>query len=234
MVSVWAGTGGYLDDVPVDDVTRFEDEFLDFLQRSHDGDLRVDQGDAALLTDDTAAALKDAIEEFRRGFEIGGGRGSSARTTRSQAEPMDEEDIDRETVIRYRRHRHRAGLRPGEGRACGSTASRRPAADPVDPVHCQDHPRPGADRGLADHQSAAAGRATPAPYAREITHAVEAAVSRSAQIDHPIIREPERSQRSRDPDHHQRPGFAERLQRQRPARGAGPARGCSVSAASTR
>ena len=31
-----------------------------------------------------------------------------------------------------------------------------------------------------------------APYAREITNAVEAAVSRSAQIDHPIVREPER------------------------------------------
>ena len=35
-----------------------------------------------------------------------------------------------------------------------------------------------------------------APYAREITRAVEAAVSRSAQIDHPIIREPERAQRA--------------------------------------
>jgi F-type H+-transporting ATPase subunit gamma len=34
------------------------------------------------------------------------------------------------------------------------------------------------------------------PYAREITRAVEAAVSRSAQIDHPIIREPERAQRA--------------------------------------
>jgi F-type H+-transporting ATPase subunit gamma len=34
------------------------------------------------------------------------------------------------------------------------------------------------------------------PYAREITRAVEAAVSKSAQIDHPIIREPERPQRA--------------------------------------
>ena len=34
------------------------------------------------------------------------------------------------------------------------------------------------------------------PYAREITQAVEAAVSKSAQIDHPIIREPERPQRA--------------------------------------
>ena len=34
------------------------------------------------------------------------------------------------------------------------------------------------------------------PYAREITRAVEAAVSKSAQIDHPIIREPDRPQRA--------------------------------------
>ena len=52
------------------------------------------------LTDDTATALKDAIEEFRRGFEIGGGEMLVSAEARSQAEPTDEEDIDRETVIR--------------------------------------------------------------------------------------------------------------------------------------
>src|SRR6478736_5278095 len=35
-----------------------------------------------------------------------------------------------------------------------------------------------------------------APYAREITQAVEVVVSRSAQIDHPIVREPERVERT--------------------------------------
>jgi len=35
-----------------------------------------------------------------------------------------------------------------------------------------------------------------APYAREITQAVEVVVSRSAQIDHPIVREPERLERA--------------------------------------
>src|SRR5215468_10710672 len=37
VVSVWMGTSGYLDDVPIDDVARFESEFLDDLQRSHAG-----------------------------------------------------------------------------------------------------------------------------------------------------------------------------------------------------
>ena len=35
-----------------------------------------------------------------------------------------------------------------------------------------------------------------APYAREITQAVEVVVSRSAQIDHPIVNEPERVERA--------------------------------------
>ena len=33
VVSVWAGTDGYLDDVPVEDIGRFESEFLDYIGR---------------------------------------------------------------------------------------------------------------------------------------------------------------------------------------------------------
>jgi F-type H+-transporting ATPase subunit alpha len=98
VVSVWAGTSGYLDDVPVDDVKRFEDEFLDFLERSHDG-IYASIRESGLLDDGTAAALKDAIEEFRRGFEISGGE--MLIVEEEPAESMDEEDIDREKVTRY-------------------------------------------------------------------------------------------------------------------------------------
>jgi F-type H+-transporting ATPase subunit alpha len=100
VVSVWAGTGGYLDDVPVEEVRRFEDEFLDYLQRSRDG-VYASIRETGELTDDTAAVLKDAIEEFRRGFEVGGGEMLvSADDEDDQVEPTDEEDIDRETVVR--------------------------------------------------------------------------------------------------------------------------------------
>jgi F-type H+/Na+-transporting ATPase subunit alpha len=100
VVSVWAGTGGYLDDVPVDEVGRFEDEFLDYLQRSHDG-VYASIRETGELTDDTATVLKDAIEEFRRGFDVGGGELLvSADDEDEQVEPTDEEDIDRETVVR--------------------------------------------------------------------------------------------------------------------------------------
>jgi F-type H+/Na+-transporting ATPase subunit alpha len=72
VVSVWAGTSGYLDDVPVEDIRRFEDEFLDYLQRSHDG-VYGSIKETGELNDDTATMLKDAIEDFRRQFEVSGG-----------------------------------------------------------------------------------------------------------------------------------------------------------------
>src|SRR5712692_7911598 len=96
VVSVWAGTNGYLDDVPIEDIRRFEEEFLGTLARKHAGiyDSIRETGE---LSEDTAAALKDAIEEFRRGFEITGG---GMLVTEETAEPpLGEEGSD--TVNQY-------------------------------------------------------------------------------------------------------------------------------------
>jgi F-type H+/Na+-transporting ATPase subunit alpha len=73
VVSLWLGTTGQLDDVPLEDVRRFEQEFLDYVQRSHRGifDAIRETGN---LSDDTRTALKDATEEFRRSFEVTGGK----------------------------------------------------------------------------------------------------------------------------------------------------------------
>jgi F-type H+-transporting ATPase subunit alpha len=72
VVSIWAGTTGQLDDVPVEDVRRFESEFLDYLKRAHAGILDTIR-ETKDLPDETIAALKEAIGEFRRGFETSGG-----------------------------------------------------------------------------------------------------------------------------------------------------------------
>src|SRR5690242_3525054 len=99
VVVVWAGTEGLLDDVPVEDVRRFEGEFLDYVRRNRGGilDTLRETGD---LSDDTVTALKDAIADFRRGFETRGGGTLSA--TDEHAEPAEEEDIDQESVARRR------------------------------------------------------------------------------------------------------------------------------------
>ena len=41
VVSIWLGTSGQVDDVPVGDVRRFEKEFLTYLHTDHDGILKL-------------------------------------------------------------------------------------------------------------------------------------------------------------------------------------------------
>jgi len=72
VVSIWAGTTGHLDDVPAEDISRFESEFLAFLRRQHDGILQTIR-ETNELPEDTVTSLKDAIEEFRKGFQTSSG-----------------------------------------------------------------------------------------------------------------------------------------------------------------
>ena len=99
VVVVWAGTEGLLDDVPVEDVRRFEAEFLDQLRRNRAGILDTIR-ETGEMSDDTVTALKEAVADFRRGFETRGGGTLSA--TDEHAEPAGEEDIDQESVARRR------------------------------------------------------------------------------------------------------------------------------------
>jgi F-type H+-transporting ATPase subunit alpha len=95
VVSIWAGANGYLDDVPVDDISRFETDFLDYLRRSHAGILQTIRESLA-LTEDTVTALKDAVEEFRKGFETSSGELLSGED--EQSEPLENEG--QETITR--------------------------------------------------------------------------------------------------------------------------------------
>jgi F-type H+/Na+-transporting ATPase subunit alpha len=72
VASIWAGGSGYLDDVPVEDIRRFETEFLDYLRHRYQGVLQTIR-ETRDLSDDTATALKDAIGEFRKTFQTGSG-----------------------------------------------------------------------------------------------------------------------------------------------------------------
>jgi F-type H+-transporting ATPase subunit alpha len=94
VVSVWAGTNGYLDDVPVADIARFESQFLEQIARTQPG-LLDGIRETGNLADDTVVALKDAIDEFRRGFEVSGGE---LLVKDEQAEALDEDQVQQETV----------------------------------------------------------------------------------------------------------------------------------------
>jgi F-type H+/Na+-transporting ATPase subunit alpha len=99
VVSIWAGTSGYLDDVQVGDVRRFEAEFLEHVEANHPGILEHirEKGD---LPDDVEQQLTDAVKQFRRRFRPSEG---APPLREAGAEAMEEEAIEQEGVKRYRR-----------------------------------------------------------------------------------------------------------------------------------
>ncbi len=98
VVSVWSGTTGELDDVPVEDIRRFESEFLDHVELNHGGILQKIR-ETGELSDDALTTLKDAITEFKKGFE------TSAGQLLGEDEPVEalaDEDVEQETIKRVK------------------------------------------------------------------------------------------------------------------------------------
>ncbi|CAN2178824.1 AtpA F0F1-type ATP synthase, alpha subunit [Candidatus Nanopelagicaceae bacterium] len=68
IASIWAGTTGNLDSVPVADIRRFEAEFIDFLARERK-EIMTTISETKLLEDETVAKLQAAIDEFKKMFK---------------------------------------------------------------------------------------------------------------------------------------------------------------------
>jgi F-type H+/Na+-transporting ATPase subunit alpha len=98
VVSIWAGTTGQLDDVPVEDIRRFEDQFLDYLRRNQSGLLAAIR-ETKDLTDDNIQTLKDSMSAFRRGFETSAGETLSAED--EVVTPLGDDEDKQETIVRY-------------------------------------------------------------------------------------------------------------------------------------
>ncbi|MEU4793352.1 F0F1 ATP synthase subunit alpha [Micromonospora tulbaghiae] len=96
VVSVWAGTEGKLDDVPVGEVRRFESEFLQYLRHKHEGVLAGIADNK--WDDDIISSLDSAIAEFKQVFL---GKEDEVRVNDAPAKPLEGEET-RETVTRFR------------------------------------------------------------------------------------------------------------------------------------
>ncbi len=67
VVSLYAGTRGYMDEVPLDAVRKFETEMLEFMRNSK-ADILKDILEKKALDADIEGRLKAAIDEFKKGF----------------------------------------------------------------------------------------------------------------------------------------------------------------------
>jgi F-type H+-transporting ATPase subunit alpha len=99
VIAVWLGTTGQLDEVPLEDVRRFESEFLDFISHSYSGVLDTIR-ETGELTDDALTTLKDAITEFKKSFQASTGE---LLIEDEPAEALDEGDVEQEKISRVKK-----------------------------------------------------------------------------------------------------------------------------------
>ncbi|MCS6574932.1 F0F1 ATP synthase subunit alpha [Curtobacterium poinsettiae] len=97
VVSIWAGTNGKLDTVPVPDVLRFESELLDHLRRN--SDVLTTLRESNQLSDDTVAEMDKQIDEFTKSFQTSDGKTLGSE----QFDAAEAEDVDQEQIVKGRR-----------------------------------------------------------------------------------------------------------------------------------
>lgn len=98
-VSLWLGTTGRLDRVPVDDVLRFENEFLDYLRRSHEGILAGIRESQKFEDED---GLASAYDSFLDQFETSDG-GSIKPGSEAKEEALEDDELEQEQIVKQKR-----------------------------------------------------------------------------------------------------------------------------------
>ena len=93
VASIWAGTTGKMDSIPVADIRRFETEFLDFIARERKQIFDVISSTRE-LTDDTVASLEEAITTFKTQFKSS----VAPAVNEKKADALD--DVDNEQITR--------------------------------------------------------------------------------------------------------------------------------------
>ena len=179
-VSLWTGTTGRLDKVPTEDVLRFENEFLDYLRRSHDGILSTIR-ETLKFEDDTEKLARGRLRLLPRPVRDLGGRVDQGRPrARGRGAGGRGPGADRQaeaglTHMALSVREYRARIK--------STESMKKITRAMELI--------AASRIIKAQQRAQSA----APYARELTRAVSA-VATYSNVDHPMTREPEDPKRA--------------------------------------
>jgi F-type H+-transporting ATPase subunit alpha len=99
-VSIWAGTTGKLDEVPVQDILRFEREFLDYLKRNTSALTVIRETEK--LEDDTVNELEKAIEHFKKMFQLHTGE-PLVKAGKEEVKALADEQVGQEKIAIQKR-----------------------------------------------------------------------------------------------------------------------------------
>jgi F-type H+-transporting ATPase subunit alpha len=94
VVSIFLGTQGYLDSIPVSDIRRFEAEYLDYLRRNHP-EILAEIRETKKLSDDAKQRIVDSVNAFKQQFTATDG---SSVVPESHAKAMDADKVGHESV----------------------------------------------------------------------------------------------------------------------------------------
>jgi F-type H+-transporting ATPase subunit alpha len=68
VVALWVASNGFLDEIPVEDVPRYQDDLRQTMRANREVYEAI--RDSGQLTDETQAKLRTQVEEFAKGFEV--------------------------------------------------------------------------------------------------------------------------------------------------------------------
>jgi len=94
VVSIFLGTKGYLDSVPVGDIRRFEAEYLEYVRRNN-ADLLAGIRETKKLPEDAKQAIVDSVNAFKQQFTATDG---SSVVPESHTKAMDADKVGHESV----------------------------------------------------------------------------------------------------------------------------------------
>ncbi|MQA05348.1 MAG: F0F1 ATP synthase subunit alpha [Streptosporangiales bacterium] len=98
VVSMWLGSG-QIDEVPIEDVARFEREFIETVGRDHPG-IYAQIVETGEVDDDGFTTLEKAIGDFKKQFQTSSGE---ILVKDEPVEALEEEDVDQEKITVRRR-----------------------------------------------------------------------------------------------------------------------------------
>ncbi|MFC6153766.1 F0F1 ATP synthase subunit alpha [Nocardioides yefusunii] len=99
-VSLWTGTTGRLDEIPTEDVLRFEAEFLDHLRRNNAGILSAIR-ETSKFEKSTEALLIEAYDGFVKQFETSAG--GAIKAGNEEHDALDAADVEQEQIVKQKR-----------------------------------------------------------------------------------------------------------------------------------
>ena len=94
VVAIFLGTRGHLDSVPVEDVQKFEREFLEHVKGSQEGILKEIR-ESKKLSEELEEKLVKVVNDFKKGFDTTDG---SSVVRDEHVDAMDDDDVEKESV----------------------------------------------------------------------------------------------------------------------------------------